>query len=168
MDRERFDAVTRLFANRSSRRAAIGGLLGAALLRGSSDASADPGKGKAKGHGKGKGQGREDPPGRLPGGGGDPGDGSTCVPSRCPRDPATGRRGFCCTGGWCSCGSQCCAGPECAVITDQVGGEESTIFRDREACCTTCSDSGDTCCAGCVNGNCIFHTPIGGGSIRNR
>jgi hypothetical protein len=100
-----------------------------------------------------------------------PTDGSTgiCDPNACPSDPATKERGFCCPEGYCSCGGQCC--PECGIETiNRRGDINAKVVSEREVCCATCIDSGDTCCAGCAvtTGLCIFHTPIGGGSIRRR
>ena len=90
-----------------------------------------------------------------------------CDPNSCPSDPATKKRGFCCPGGYCSCGGQCC--PECGIESKNFGDDiNAQLVSEREVCCTTCSDSGDTCCAGCVDGNCIFHTPFRGGSVRRR
>src|ERR687895_400201 len=119
VDRERFDLLTRLFANRSSRRAMIGALVGMILVDKSSDALAEPGKAKTKGRGQGRGHGPNGAPGRLPDGDWDPGDGSTCVPGQCPPDPKTGKRGRCCPGGWCSCGDKCCTEPVCWIVSTQ-------------------------------------------------
>jgi hypothetical protein len=63
MDRDRFDAFTRLFASRGSRRAALGALLGAGLLASGLEAVARKGKGNGNGKGRqgkdnGKGKGK--------------------------------------------------------------------------------------------------------------
>jgi hypothetical protein len=50
MDRDRFDALARLFAAKGSRRAAVSALLGASLLQRSPAALAKPGKGGVKSH----------------------------------------------------------------------------------------------------------------------
>ena len=178
MDRERFDTFIRLFARSGSRRAAVGALVGIALAARSSDAPAEPGKGKAKGRDKGRGRGPGDAPGRLPDGGGDPGDGSTCVAALCPRDPATGRRGVCCAGDWCSCGGVCCSGPDCWVVTTETRGGDSPRRVDREHCqppdgCVSCAGHEGRCCTACgplIGGvqECMSSGPIAGGSIRRR
>jgi hypothetical protein len=100
-----------------------------------------------------------------------PEDGSAggCDPKACPSDPATKERGFCCPGGYCSCGGVCC--PECGIETTIRGGDiNAQLVIEREVCCSTCNDSGDACCAGCAvtTGSCINRTPVGGGSIRRR
>ena len=94
-----------------------------------------------------------------------------CDPNACPSDPATKKRGFCCPEGFCSCGGTCC--PECGIETVVRRGDiNAQLVAEREVCCSTCSDSEDTCCAGCgscAQGTCcIHHTPIAGGSIRRR
>lgn len=97
------------------------------------------------------------------------GSGEVCDPKACPSDPATNERGFCCPEGFCSCGGTCCL--ECGIETINRGGDiNAQLVIEREVCCSTCSDSGDTCCAGCAvaTGFCIHHTPIAGGSIRRR
>ena len=180
MDRERFDALTRLFASRGSRRGAVGALVGMALAGRSSDSSAEPGKGKAKGRGKGRGGGSGNTPGRLPGGGLDPGEpGETgCIARLCPIDPATGKRGFCCTGGWCSCGGRCCSGPDCWVVTTEISGDSPTRA-ESEHCqppdgCVPCAGHEGQCCTSCgpVDSSgvqaCLSSGPIAGGSIRRR
>ena len=60
MDRDRFDAFTRLFASRGSRRAALGVLFGAKMLGLALETEASKGKVDARGRGNGrsKGQGR--------------------------------------------------------------------------------------------------------------
>lgn len=174
MDREHFDALSRLFANRGSRRAALGALVGVALIGRSSGSLAESGNGKAKGRGKGKGHGRDNAPGRLPDGGWDPGDGSTCIPAMCPPDPRTGKRGRCCPGGWCSCGDICCQGEECWIVTTELRGGDTPRVTEREYCeppagCVQCPESGTACCLDCtVDGQCITSGPISGGSIRGR
>jgi hypothetical protein len=42
---------------------------------------------------------------------------STCG-GPCPADEKTGRLGFCCPQGHCSCGGGCCDGPDCWIFTD--------------------------------------------------
>jgi hypothetical protein len=67
MDRERFDALTKLCATKGSRRVAFAGLLSAALLGTGAEALAKSGKGKhrgqhqdrGKGHDNGRGKGRD-------------------------------------------------------------------------------------------------------------
>ena len=49
MDRERFDALTKMFATKGSRRAAFAGFLSAAVLGGGAEALAKSGKGKHRG-----------------------------------------------------------------------------------------------------------------------
>lgn len=99
MDRERFDAIARLFADTTSRRRAIGLLLGAGLLAPQSPLLAGPGKGtghrkcRGQGHLKGAGKGHRD---------------GECE-TGCPRDPRTGKPGFRCDDDSCSCGGKCCA-----------------------------------------------------------
>ncbi len=174
MDHEHFDALSRLLANRGSRRTALGVLAGVALLGRSSEMLAKPGKGKAKGRDKGQGHGREDAPGRLPDGGGDPGEEPICVATACPRDPATGRLGRCCPGGWCSCGDVCCADDVCWISRTESRGGDTPQVVVRESCapptgCVQCRRSGSACCIGCSPaGECMSSGPISGGSIRRR
>ena len=111
MDRERFDAIARLFADTRSRRRAIGLLLGAGLLAPHSTLLAGPGKGA--GHRKCRGQGHRD---------------GECE-TGCRPDPRTGKPGFLCRDGFCSCGGKCCA-DQCFY---DFGGTSRPV---KEFCCT--------------------------------
>jgi hypothetical protein len=174
MDRERFDSLTRLFASRGSRRGALGALVGIALMGRSTDSSAEPGNGKGAGRGRGQGKGRDEAPGRLPDGGWDPDEGSTCIAAECPPDPRTGKRGRCCPSGWCSCGDVCCATSDCWIVTTEVRGGDTPQRVEREYCeppadCRQCSQSGSACCTSCTSdGQCQSSGPISGGLIRSR
>jgi len=119
MDRERFDAITRLLADSRSRRRALGLLLGAGLLAPHSTLLAGPGKGV--GHSKCRGQGHLKDTGQ----GHDEGECKT----DCPPDPRTGKPGFLCRDGSCSCGGKCCA-DQCFY---DFGGTSSPVA---EFCCT--------------------------------
>jgi hypothetical protein len=119
MDRERFDAIARVFADTRSRRRAVGLLLGAGLLAPHSALLAGPGKGaghskcRGQGHLKDTGQGHND---------------GECK-TDCPPDPRTGKPGFRCNDDSCSCGGKCCAG-RCFY---DFGGTNSPVA---EFCCT--------------------------------
>jgi hypothetical protein len=119
MDRERFDALARLFAGNASRRRAIAVLLAAGLLAPHADLVAGPGKGS--GHRKCRGQGH------LKGANKGHRDGE--CDTGCPLDPRTGKPGFRCRDGSCSCGGKCCA-RQCFY---DFGGTSSPV---REFCCT--------------------------------
>ena len=119
MDRERFDALARLFAGEGSRRHAVGVLLAAGLLAPHADLLAGPGKGA--GHRKCSGQGH------VKGGGKGHRKGE-CV-GACPPDPANDKPGFLCPDGSCSCGGACC-GDKC--FYDNRGTANPAV----EFCCT--------------------------------
>jgi hypothetical protein len=121
MDRERFDAIAKLFADTRSRRRALGLLLGAGLLAPHSTLLAGPGKGvghskcRGQGHLKANGQGHHD---------------EECGTDKgCPPDPRTGKPGFRCDDGFCSCGGKCCA-DQCFY---DFPGTTSPV---KEFCCT--------------------------------
>ena len=58
MDREQFDAITRLLATTGSRRQAAGALLGVALFGQPAEAILAAGKGKRRGKGRDGGRGK--------------------------------------------------------------------------------------------------------------
>ena len=119
MDRERFDAIARLFAESRSRRRALGLLLGAGLLAPHSSLLAGPGKGA--GHRKCRGQGHLKDTGQ--------GHNEGECKSDCPADPRTGKPGFLCPDGFCSCDGKCCA-DRCFY---DLGGTSRPVA---EFCCT--------------------------------
>jgi hypothetical protein len=149
MDRERFDALTRMFVAKRSRRGALVAVVGAALFQGGAHALAKPGKAKGKGHGKGHGAGHDTGAGQ-----GHDNDG-TCDPAACARLPVPegAKPEFCCKGGFCSCGGKCCPGTDC--FQSGLPDEPINVF-----CCTgpklvVCCEKDDctrdpeaTCCAG--------------------
>jgi hypothetical protein len=100
MDRERFDAIARLFADTRSRRRALGLLLGVGLLAPHSTL-------KETGQGHNGGECKTD----------------------CPPDPRSGKPGFLCPDGSCSCGGKCCA-DQCFY---DFGGTSQPVA---EFCCT--------------------------------
>lgn len=119
MDRERFDVIARLLADTRSRRRALGLLLGVGLLTAHSDLLAGPGKGA--GHRKCRGQGHLKDTGQ--------GHNEGECKTDCPPDPRTGKPGFLCRDGSCSCGGKCCA-DQCFY---DFGGTTSPVA---EFCCT--------------------------------
>ena len=118
MDREQFDAIARVFAATRSRRQAVGLFLGLGLLAPHSDLLAGPGKGaghrrcRGQGHLKDTGQGHDE---------------RECN-TDCPADPRTGKPGFRCSDGSCSCGGKCCA-DHCFY---DFGGTDGPV---KEFCC---------------------------------
>jgi hypothetical protein len=149
MDRERFDALTRLFASKQSRRAALGAVVGVSLFQGHARALAKPGQAKGKGHGKDRGAGHDASNGQ-----GHQHDGK-CNPLDCAKIPVPegAKPEFCCKSGLCSCGGKCCADIDC--FQSGLRDEPIAVF-----CCTgpklvICCESEDctkdpqaTCCAG--------------------
>ncbi|MGH2616514.1 MAG: hypothetical protein ACRDJC_14820 [Thermomicrobiales bacterium] len=145
MDRERFDVLTRLFASKQSRRAALGLLLSATLFGPGAHGLAKPDKAKGKGHNKSRGKGHDKGDDHGHGHGHDQ-DG-LCDAARCGTNPETGKRETCCKDGSCSCGGNCCA-----TACFQVGPIEHP---DAVFCCTgpkrvICGETKDdeTCCEG--------------------
>jgi hypothetical protein len=163
MDREQFDALTRLFAHKQSRRGALAAILGVGLLgRGprvlaASDKAVGKGhhKDNGKGHAKGKGRGHEQ-------------DGQ-CDPANCPADPSPGGKpGFCCKDGSCSCGGKCCGdrcfqtGPVRTPTDEFCCGEPRRLDNGallREVYCPNadkpedskcCPDVGEESCISCI------------------
>jgi hypothetical protein len=149
MDRERFDALTRLFASKGSRRAALGAVIGVSLFQSGARVRAEPGKAKGKGHGKDRGAGHDKGNGQ-----GHRNDG-TCDPAACAALPVPegAKPEFCCKGGFCSCGGTCCSEIDC--FQSGLRDEPINVF-----CCTgpklvVCCEEDDcakdrtaTCCAG--------------------
>jgi hypothetical protein len=119
MDQERFEAIARLFAHTRSRRRAVGLLLSMGLLAPHSALRAGPGK--RAGHRKCCGQGHL----RAA----DQGHGDGECDTGCRPDPRTGKPGFRCDDGSCSCGVKCCA-DQCFY---DLGGTTSPVG---EFCCT--------------------------------
>jgi hypothetical protein len=93
-----------------------------------------------------------------------------CGVTSCPVDPATGRAGSCCPGGFCSCGGSCEASCKDCWLTPTGQDREGTPTGYREQCGSPdgCVDCWGRCCTACINGECASSGPIGGGSIRRR
>ena len=181
MEHERLDALARLIAIRGPRRGVLATLVGVALLRCGSGSLADQGKRKRNDRDKRIRERRRKR--RRRDNGEDLGDGATCVPSLCPRDPESSAPGRCCPGDWCSCGSECCASSACWVLSREVPsgpGDDTPIRVEEESCAppawciTTCPGHEGECCAACPCDEqsgicgCSQNTPISGGSARIR
>jgi hypothetical protein len=155
VDGRQFDALSRAFASKRSRRSALGVVLGAIVLAGSSSALAEPGNGQGKGHDKSRGAGHDKGKGQ-----GHVQD--DCNAANCPPDQSTVPTNpvKCCDGGFCSCGGECCGGPDCWILTTQSSSVDGLTVR--ELCtrppngCLQCENSGGQCCADCTaDGDCV-------------
>ena len=138
MDRERFDAIAKLFADSRSRRRALGLLLGVGLLVPHSALLAGPGK--RVGHSKCRGQGHLKDTGQ----GHDEGECKT----DCPRDPRTGKPGFLCPDGSCSCGGKCCS-DRCFWTGPQDNPTDEFCCTGKQTVCTISDNDGKEECATC-------------------
>lgn len=80
-----------------------------------------PGHGKQGASGKGPAAGQKPHDGR---------DGDCEGPDSCPRDPESGRPGFRCPDGLCSCGGTCCAKGFACFVEESFPGREICCFVD--------------------------------------
>ena len=137
MDESSFDNVVRQFAVKvRSRRALATAALGFGLsllepLSGTADAARrrqagrkkrrKPGKGNRGGAGKGSGSGKTQHGGH----------GGGCeTPEACPIDPQTGKPGFPCPDGSCSCGGACCEKGYACFVENSTPAVEVCCFID--------------------------------------
>jgi hypothetical protein len=90
-----------------------------------------------------------------------------CGVTTCPVDPQSEQTGFCCSDGRCSCGGNCCdSGSKCFVVASGRDPEGVPIGETEE--CRSCAECWGSCCAGCINGECVHHQPPRGGTIHRR
>ena len=143
MDDRQFDALTRVYASKRSRRGALSAILGVALLSQGSHVLANPGRAEGKCHSESHKRGRGRGPAlnchKLP------------VPENSDLE-------FCCEDGSCSCGGNCCArGEECfqtGINPQQPDAlicctEQALKVCGQELCCDIPLS---TCGQGCASG----------------
>jgi hypothetical protein len=145
MDRDRFDALARVFATRRSRRSTLAAILGASLFDYGQPVLAKPGKSRGKGIKE-----------------------CTEVCEDLPV-PENSEREFCCPSGGCSCGGKCNCRGECFLYWENVSSPRIEL-PERVFCCTSpiCGPEGNEVCReGCET--CDDPCPSGiTGSYRRR